>query len=80
VARAVAPIVLDDDFHLLTITLAEGRRLFANLRKSIAYYIGAKLALVVIFVLATSMKGFPLSAIQVSKEEEEGGWWWWWYR
>lgn len=63
----MAPIVLtDDDFTLVLAALTEGRRLFGNLRKAIAFYLAAKLALVLIFVVATLWHGFPLSAIQVS--------------
>jgi hypothetical protein len=57
--------MLNDDFAVLTDALVEGRRLFANLRKAIAFYLGAKAALVMVFVAGTIWSTFPLSPIQV---------------
>lgn len=50
VARAACSIVLvDDAFAGVTHALREGRRMFANLRKALAFYLGAKAGLLAIF-------------------------------
>jgi P-type Ca2+ transporter type 2C len=69
VARAAASIIMtDDDFAVLVIALVEGRRLFANLRKAMAFYLGAKVALVLLFVAGTAWQAYPLSPIQVGSD------------
>jgi magnesium-transporting ATPase (P-type) len=50
VARAACSILLmDDAFAGVTLALCEGRRMFANLRKALAFYLGAKSGLLCIF-------------------------------
>ncbi|TDF95112.1 cation-translocating P-type ATPase [Paenibacillus piri] len=47
VAKESADLILtDDDFSTLPVAIQEGRKLFANLRKSVAYYLAAKTALI----------------------------------
>ncbi|EWM30032.1 cation-transporting p-type atpase [Nannochloropsis gaditana] len=61
-AKAAAGIVVaPEDFTALVETLREGRRLHANFRKALAFYLGAKAALLLIFLLAP----FPLSPMQI---------------
>ncbi|CAM6098046.1 unnamed protein product [Calypogeia fissa] len=66
VAREAAAIVLmDDNFSMIPVSLAEGRRLLDNLRKALAFYLGAKTGLILLFVLGTLWDRGPLSAIQI---------------
>nr|PNR54902.1 hypothetical protein PHYPA_005795 [Physcomitrium patens] len=66
VAREAASIVfVDDNFAMVPFALAEGRRLLANLRKALAFYLGAKIGLIMLFIIGTLWKSFPLSAIQI---------------
>lgn len=66
VAREAASIVfVDDNFAMVPFALAEGRRLLDNLRKALAFYLGAKTGLIMIFVIGTLWKSFPLSAIHI---------------
>ncbi|KAG0592818.1 hypothetical protein KC19_1G283300 [Ceratodon purpureus] len=66
VAREAASIVfVDDNFAMVPYALAEGRRLLDNLRKALAFYLGAKTGLIMIFVIGTLWKSFPLSAIHI---------------
>jgi len=61
-AKAAAGIVVaPEDFTALVETLREGRRLHANFRKALAFYLGAKAALLLLFLLAP----FPLSPMQI---------------
>jgi Ca2+-transporting ATPase len=60
VAREAADLVLaDDNFATLVRAMAQGRRLFENLRKAVLYYLAVKLALVAISV-AIVLSGRPL--------------------
>lgn len=53
-AREAAPIViLNDSFGSVVDALTEGRRLVDNLRKAIAFYLGAKAGLLVLFTVGT---------------------------
>ena len=53
-AREAAPIVmLSDSFGSVVDALTEGRRLVDNLRKAIAFYLGAKAGLLVLFAVGT---------------------------
>lgn len=57
VAREAASIVfVDDNFAMVPFALAEGRRLLDNLRKALAFYLGAKTGLIMIFVIGTLWK------------------------
>ena len=61
-AKAAAGIVVaHEDFPALLHTLREGRRLFSNFRKALAFYLGAKSALLLLFLLAP----LPLSPLQI---------------
>jgi Ca2+-transporting ATPase len=60
VAREAADIVLaDDDFATIVHAVEEGRTLFANLRKSVRYYLACKVALVG-SMLVPAIAGIPL--------------------
>jgi Ca2+-transporting ATPase len=66
IAREVADIILlDDSFKTLSLAILESRRLFANLTKSIQFYLSCKLALVIMFTV-TLICGweFPLTPVQ----------------
>lgn len=66
VAReACAMVVVDGDFSSLVMALREGRRLFDNLVDALAFYLGAKLGLIVLFIAGTIWDGFPLAPVQV---------------
>jgi len=61
-AKAAAGIVVaHEEFSALLHTLREGRRLFSNFRKALAFYLGAKSALLLLFLLAP----LPLSPLQI---------------
>jgi Ca2+-transporting ATPase len=60
VAREAADLVLaDDNFATLVRAMAQGRRLYVNLRKALRYYLAAKLALVTVSVVI-ALSGHPL--------------------
>lgn len=67
IAREAADIVLaDDNFATVVRAIAEGRALFANLRKGIRYYLAVKVALISVTLLPV-MLGIPVpfSPIQI---------------
>jgi P-type Ca2+ transporter type 2C len=60
VAKEVADIILtDDNFATIATAVREGRKIFANLKKGIKYYLACKLALVGSFLLSIVL-GVPL--------------------
>jgi P-type Ca2+ transporter type 2C len=60
VAREAADLVLaDDNFATLVRAMAQGRRLYENLRKALRYYLAVKLALVAVSVVIV-LSGHPL--------------------
>ena len=63
--QACSMVVVGGDFTSLVHALVEGRRLFDNLVHALAFYLGAKLGLLVIFVAGTLWRGFPLAPVQV---------------
>eukprot|EP00897_Mesotaenium_endlicherianum_P004021 jgi/Mesen1/3647/ME000200S02723 len=73
VARdAAAMVLLDSDFSNLAFAVSEGRRLLDNLRKAVAFYLGAKAGLVILFVVGTlwdrrdlNFCRFPLAPIHI---------------
>ncbi|KAG6541556.1 hypothetical protein Mapa_017078 [Marchantia paleacea] len=66
VAREAASIVMmDDNFSMIPYSLAEGRRLLDNLRKALAFYLGAKLGFILLFTMGTLWERYPLSALQI---------------
>jgi len=59
-ARAAADVVLTDDAYPTVVTaIAKGRNISAQLRRAVAFYLGAKLALVAV-VLAALATGRPV--------------------
>eukprot|EP00243_Klebsormidium_subtile_P005584 TRINITY_DN224_c0_g1_i2.p1 TRINITY_DN224_c0_g1~~TRINITY_DN224_c0_g1_i2.p1 ORF type:complete len:918 (+),score=144.50 TRINITY_DN224_c0_g1_i2:515-3268(+) len=66
VARASCSVVLmDDAFAGVTLALREGRRMFANLRKALAFYLGAKAGLLTIFGAGAFLSCFPLRPLHI---------------
>ena len=67
VAREAADLVLaDDNFVTLVRAMAQGRRLYENLRKTVRYYLAVKLALVAVsVVIAASGRPLPFLPLQV---------------
>ncbi len=60
VAREAADLVLaDDNLATVTVAVGEGRRLYANLRKAVRYYLAAKVGLVSASVAAV-VAGLPV--------------------
>ena len=60
VAKETADIVLsDDNFATITAAVKEGRKIFANLRKGVCYYLACKIALVASFIVPIAL-GVPL--------------------
>lgn len=58
-ARAAAGLVLTDDaYPTVVAAIAKGRNVSAQLRRAVAFYLGAKLALVTILLIALAA-GFP---------------------
>jgi Ca2+-transporting ATPase len=58
-ARAAADLVLTDDAYPTVVTaIAKGRNITAQLRRAVAFYLGAKLALVVVLLAALAL-GLP---------------------
>lgn len=65
VAREAADLVLaDDSFATLVRAMAEGRRLYENLRKAVRYYLAVKLALIAVSLLL-AVSGRPLAFVPV---------------
>jgi len=59
-ARAAAGMILTDDaYPTVTAAIAKGRNITAQLRRAVAFYLGAKLALVTILVAALAA-GLPI--------------------
>ena len=67
VAKEVADIVLaDDNYNTIGLGVFEGRKLYDNLRKGIKFYLSAKLALILIFLVPILLNiPFPLTPIQI---------------
>jgi len=67
VAKEAAEIVLaDDNYTTLAQGIFEGRKFFDNLQKGIKYYLSAKLAIVLIFLLPVLIgTPMPFSPIQI---------------
>ena len=60
VAKDAADMVLaDDNFTTIQTAVKEGRKIFANLRKGVRYYLACKIALVASFLLPIAL-GVPL--------------------
>jgi hypothetical protein len=67
VAREAAAIVLmDDNFSMIPFSLAQGRKLLDNLRKALAFYLGAKVGLILLFVLGTLFNRYATMLISTS--------------
>jgi Ca2+-transporting ATPase len=62
---AAAVCVLNPDFAAIFDAICESRRLFFNLRQALCYYLGVKAALVLLVVVSTLWRGFPLTPVQV---------------
>jgi Ca2+-transporting ATPase len=63
--EAAQVILLDDQFQTLATGILESRKLFDNLYKSIQFYLGCKLALVLLFTFSVLFNyEFPLTPIQ----------------
>ena len=71
VAKEAADVVLaDDNFITISYGIFEGRKLFDNLRKGVKYYLSAKLALILIFLLPAILNlPFPFAPIQIIVSE-----------
>jgi Ca2+-transporting ATPase len=67
VAREAAGVVLtDDSFSSIATGVREGRKIFGNLKKGVAYYLSVKIALVLTFLVPLSLNlPFPFSPIQI---------------
>lgn len=67
VAKEAADIVLaDDNFATMANAVHEGRRLYANLRKAVRYYLAAKVALVLASLVAVLFRvPLPFAPIQI---------------
>jgi Ca2+-transporting ATPase len=67
VAKEAADIVLtDDNFATLTVAVKEGRKIFANLKKGVRYYLACKIALVASFLLPIALGApLPFAPIQI---------------
>ena len=67
VAREAASMVLtDDSYNSIVDGVREGRKIFDNLRKGVAYYLSVKIALVLTFVVALALNlPFPFAPIQI---------------
>ena len=67
VAREAAGMILaDDSFSSITAGVREGRKIFDNLKKGVAYYLSVKIALVLTFVVPLLLNiPFPFSPIQI---------------
>ena len=67
VAKETADMVLaDDNFATITTAVKEGRKIFANLRKGVRYYLACKIALVASFLLPIALGApLPFAPIQI---------------
>ncbi len=67
VAKETADMVLaDDNFATITMAVKEGRKIFANLRKGVRYYLACKIALVACFLLPIALGApLPFAPIQI---------------
>jgi P-type Ca2+ transporter type 2C len=67
VAKETADIVLaDDNFATITTAVKEGRKIFANLKKGVRYYLACKIALVASFLLPIALGApLPFAPIQI---------------
>ena len=67
VAKETADMVLaDDNFATITVAVKEGRKIFANLRKGVRYYLACKIALVASFLLPIALGApLPFAPIQI---------------
>jgi P-type Ca2+ transporter type 2C len=67
VAKETAGMVLaDDNFATITVAVKEGRKIFANLRKGVRYYLACKVALVASFLLPIILGApLPFAPIQI---------------
>jgi Ca2+-transporting ATPase len=67
VAREAAGMVLaDDSFSSIAAGVKEGRKIFDNLKKGVAYYLSVKIALVLCFLIPLLLNiPFPFSPIQI---------------
>jgi Ca2+-transporting ATPase len=67
VAKETADIILtDDNFATITTAVQEGRKIFANLKKGVRYYLACKIALVASFLLPIALGApLPFAPIQI---------------
>jgi Ca2+-transporting ATPase len=67
IAKETADMILaDDNFATITTAVKEGRKIFANLRKGVRYYLACKLALVACFLLPIALGApLPFAPIQI---------------
>jgi Ca2+-transporting ATPase len=67
VAKETADMILaDDNFATITVAVKEGRKIFANLRKGVRYYLACKIALVACFLLPIALGApLPFAPIQI---------------
>ena len=67
VAKETADMILqDDNFTTITKAIAEGRKLYDNLKKGVRYYLACKTALIAIFTLPVIFKlPLPFAPIQI---------------
>ena len=67
VAREASDVVLaDDDFATIVRAIAEGRVLFANLRKAVRYYLACKAALAAVVLLSVFLGlSVPFAPVQI---------------
>jgi P-type Ca2+ transporter type 2C len=66
VAREAAALILtDDNFATITAAVAEGRRVFDNLRKGVRYYLACKVALIGSSLLGVLLAAVPFAPIQI---------------
>ena len=67
VAREASDVVLaDDDFATIVRAVAEGRVLFANLRKAVRYYLACKAALAAVVLLSVLLGlSVPFAPVQI---------------
>lgn len=63
--EACAIVVVNESFQAIVASIREGRRLFDNLINALAFYLAAKLGLVILFISATVWRGFPLTPLQI---------------
>lgn len=63
--EAASIVVVQGGFLSLLTAVREGRRLRANLESALAFYLGAKAGLVILFIAGTLWRGFPLAPVQI---------------